>query len=355
VTGLSFAGATWYDDMAVTVRFSLAGVIDAIKGADFYQKNTTVRYIANTPYHFRAVVNVPARVYSVYVTPKNGSEVLLASNYEFRVQSSAISSSLSYLNVYDSRHTVCNFSVVPQVNQISISVFPSTITIQPGASQLFTSQVLGVVDPGVTWSTTGGAVSASGLYIAPNTPGVYQVRATSVADPSKIATATVTVPGSAPIPGVQMQLSPMARSVVANATVQFVANVPGGTNTAVTWSASGGTINGAGLYIAPAAPGTYIVTATSNADATISASTNITVVGAYLSWSAVSGDVASYRIYRALQAQGPFLPIATVPSSQLNYLDTNLVANSSHWYVATTVDSTGAESGYSNLAVGIAP
>ncbi|MBX3113070.1 MAG: hypothetical protein KF836_00745 [Fimbriimonadaceae bacterium] len=61
----------------------------------------------------------------------------------------------------------------------------------------------------------------------------------------------------------------------------FVATIVGSANTAVTWSVDGGaskgSINAAGLYTAPATPGTYTVRATSVADPTISRTATVTV------------------------------------------------------------------------------
>lgn len=64
-------------------------------------------------------------------------------------------------------------------------------------TQQFTATVVGAVNTNVTWSVEegvdGGIISSSGFYTAPTTPGTYHIVATSVADPSKTATAVVTV------------------------------------------------------------------------------------------------------------------------------------------------------------------
>lgn len=82
-------------------------------------------------------------------------------------------------------------SVVPNV-----SVSPTSKTLTLNGTQLFTATVVGTGNTAVTWSVqegTGGSVTAGGLYTAPNHKGVYHVIATSVADPTRKATATVTV------------------------------------------------------------------------------------------------------------------------------------------------------------------
>jgi Domain of unknown function (DUF4082) len=88
---------------------------------------------------------------------------------------------------------------------VSVTVSPGSVTLLQGARQQFTASVLGTTNTGVTWSLASGAgsVSASGLYTAPATVASTQqavVRAASVADPSKFASATVTLQPPATVP-----------------------------------------------------------------------------------------------------------------------------------------------------------
>ena len=86
--------------------------------------------------------------------------------------------------------------------QISIQVLVG-VTVQPGASTLtlgntltLTAAVIGTANTGVTWSVqeaNGGSVSNTGVYTAPNRGGTFHVVAKSVVDPTRSATATVTV------------------------------------------------------------------------------------------------------------------------------------------------------------------
>lgn len=89
-----------------------------------------------------------------------------------------------------------NFTVVV----LSVAVSPPTALLLAGTSQQFTASVgssgvaiPGGVDTGVTWSCNGGSISASGNYVAPGAAGVFNVVATSAADPRRSAQATVTV------------------------------------------------------------------------------------------------------------------------------------------------------------------
>ncbi|MGA9208607.1 MAG: DUF4082 domain-containing protein [Terriglobales bacterium] len=319
---------------------------------------------------------------------------------------------------------------------VSVTVAPVLVSLPAGGTQQFTATVTGTSNSAVTWSATGGSVSASGLYTASSTAGAYTVTATSVADTTESGSATVnvgtpgiltaslwpsnTVPGtvdsgdgSAVELGVQftsstagaitgvkfyksanntgthvgnlwtssgtllasatftnetasgwqtvtfaqpvaiqanttyvasyytgaghysddsgyfataysapplqalasggvyvyssnsafptqgwnasnywvdvilqyavapttvaVAITPTSALLTAGGTQQFTATLTGTSNTAVTWSASGGSISSGGLYTAPASAGTYTVTATSAADITESASATVTV------------------------------------------------------------------------------
>src|SRR5580658_2037873 len=76
---------------------------------------------------------------------------------------------------------------------------------------------------------------------------------------------------------VTVSISPVSATVLTGGTQQFTATVTGSRNTAVTWSATGGTISSSGLYTAPATTGAYTVTAASEDNGTNSASATVTV------------------------------------------------------------------------------
>lgn len=81
--------------------------------------------------------------------------------------------------------------------QVAVSVSPTTATINTGATQQFSATVTGTTNTSVTWTASAGTVSTSGLYTAPATVGTYTVTATSQADGTKKASATVNVTSSA--------------------------------------------------------------------------------------------------------------------------------------------------------------
>lgn len=87
-------------------------------------------------------------------------------------------------------------NVVVTANPVGISVTPPTATVSVGKTASFGATVTNTTNTAITWQVVeagGGSVNASGVYTAPATPGTYHLTATSVADTSKSATATITV------------------------------------------------------------------------------------------------------------------------------------------------------------------
>ena len=78
-------------------------------------------------------------------------------------------------------------------SSVSVAIVPLTATVPEGGSLSFLATVKGVADTTVRWSVTGGSITSSGVYTAPNTVGIYSVVATSVADAKAFASAVVTV------------------------------------------------------------------------------------------------------------------------------------------------------------------
>ncbi|HEY7855530.1 MAG TPA: hypothetical protein VIC32_03730 [Terriglobales bacterium] len=177
---------------------------------------------------------------------------------------------------------------------IAVSVAPATATVATGGSQTFTATVTGTTNLAVTWAVNGtaggnatlGTIDKNGVYTAPATipsPAVVTVSATSAADPTKSATAAVTI--TAPVGVV---VAPAKATLGASQTQQFSAQVTNASNTAVTWSVNGtaggsakvGTVSATGLYTAPSLfPGLtqVTVTATSVQDTTASGSATVTL------------------------------------------------------------------------------
>jgi uncharacterized protein (DUF1800 family) len=91
---------------------------------------------------------------------------------------------------------------------ITIQIAPGSASLHPGGTQAFSAAVTGTANSAVTWSvntpgggsTTLGFISSQGTYSAPAgvpNPNTITVTATSVADPTKSSSATVTLLNSA--------------------------------------------------------------------------------------------------------------------------------------------------------------
>ena len=185
---------------------------------------------------------------------------------------------------------------------VTVTVAPSGTTVVVGQMQPFTATVSGTTNHNVTWSVNGGAgngaISASGVYTAPATvptPATVTVVATSQADATKSGSATLTV--AANPSSVTVTVTPPSASVSNFRTQQFMANVTGNANTAVTWEVNDvaggsqklGFISTSGLYVAPSGTPTksdgqgdtitttVTVKAVSQADSTGSGTASVTV------------------------------------------------------------------------------
>jgi Immunoglobulin I-set domain len=181
---------------------------------------------------------------------------------------------------------------------VLLSISPTSASVPAASTDSFTATVTGTSITAVSWSLNGagcsgsscGTVASSSLaavYTAPRvapSPASVNVVATSMADPSKTASATVTI-----MSVVVVTVTPASTSLVTGTTQPFNASVVGTPNTAVTWTVQGtgcsgaacGTINGAGLYTAPStipSPAGVTVTAASSADPSKRSSSSVTIV-----------------------------------------------------------------------------
>jgi Bacterial Ig domain/Abnormal spindle-like microcephaly-assoc'd, ASPM-SPD-2-Hydin/Bacterial Ig-like domain (group 2) len=177
-------------------------------------------------------------------------------------------------------------------------------------------------------------------------------------------------------PMVSVTVSPTSANLQSGLTQQFDATVTGSSNTAVTWTASGGTISVGGLFTALASAGTFTVTATSVADTTKSASATVTVTSgtpvvsvaisptaatlqtnatqqftatvtgatnSAVTWTATGGTISSTGLYTAPASAGAFTVTAT------SVADTSKSASAA----VSAVSGTGAINGWTSRIAGI--
>ena len=88
----------------------------------------------------------------------------------------------------------------PATPSVSVTISPATSGVVREGILSFSANVSGSSNENLTWSVkegaSGGAISNNGTYTAPATLGVFHIVATSQADSSKSATASVTVTAS---------------------------------------------------------------------------------------------------------------------------------------------------------------
>ncbi len=168
---------------------------------------------------------------------------------------------------------------------VTVTLDKPTAKVLPSGTTTFTAAVSNFkTDNTVNWtvSTGGGSVAPTNTpsgtattYTAPATPGLYTVTAASNESPTATASATVAVFDPAAL---TVTVAPTTTTLMAGASYTFAATVANAPDNTVTWSVStgGGSITSAGVYTAPATPGTYTITATSTW-ANVSGTATVTV------------------------------------------------------------------------------
>jgi fibronectin type 3 domain-containing protein len=73
-----------------------------------------------------------------------------------------------------------------------------------------------------------------------------------------------------------------------------------------------------------------------------------------LSWAA-SADAVGYNIYRSTTSGGPYTMINSSLDGTTAYTDSTVTSGTTYYYVATAVNSSSEESGYSNQATAVIP
>ena len=93
--------------------------------------------------------------------------------------------------------TAYSSATITLVPSINVTVSPATQALNNGQSTLFTATVGNAEDSSVTWGARLGSITPEGLYTAPSNTGsstlTDTITATSILDPTKSATAAVTV------------------------------------------------------------------------------------------------------------------------------------------------------------------
>ncbi|HTS31427.1 MAG TPA: Ig-like domain-containing protein, partial [Bryobacteraceae bacterium] len=208
-------------------------------------------------------------------------------------------------------------------------------SVQSGQSALLNWSVTGAttvsIAPGV------GTVTGTSTTVTPSSTTTYTLTAMNTGG-STFASTTVTVA----TPAISVIITPGSATVAPGGTQPFSATVTGTSNTGVTWTASGGTINANGLYTAGATTGSFTVTVTSVQDTSRSATAAVTIAApasgvtispltptiftggtlqftatvtglanANVNWTATGGSISTSGLYTAGNAAGTFTVTAT--------------------------------------------
>jgi uncharacterized protein YjdB len=173
---------------------------------------------------------------------------------------------------------------------VKLNVDSATITGLQKTLKL-TATVTGTTDTGVNWSSSDASVAtvASDGTVLSKASGTVTVRASSVADPSRSATARITVTS-----GIGITLTPTSTTIVAGTTKRFTATLTGTNSTGVVWSSSNpavATVTAAG-DVTGLAIGTTTITATAAYDLSVSATAAVLVSSAGVSVSVTPSTVS---------------------------------------------------------------
>ncbi len=145
------------------------------------------------------------------------------------------------------KQATATVNVTAAAPSVSVSVSPASGSANACQTLRFTATVANATDAGVTWSvqegTAGGTVATDGTYTAPPSAGTYHVVATSRADVTKRAVATVVVTEKV----LAVAVTPTSATVQAGGSTQFTATV---TTTCGAFS-SIRTITAAGVVLSP--------------------------------------------------------------------------------------------------------
>lgn len=130
--------------------------------------------------------------------------------------SSVIVTAKSAADTTKSASATISISALPAA--VSVSISPTTATLQAGQSKQFTASVTGTTNTGINWQVAGmnggnstvGTISSTGLYNAPATAfsGTATVTARSAYDSTKAANATVSVTAAPSSTGKNYYISP---------------------------------------------------------------------------------------------------------------------------------------------------
>jgi hypothetical protein len=293
VTGLSAAPAASYNDLAAAVRFNVAGMIDARNGGSFVAA-TAIPYTAGTAYHFTLDVNVGTHTYNASVM-LGSAQVTIGTNLAFRTQQASVSS-LGYLNGFTvtGSDTICN-----------------AVTTTSTAATLLLSSSVSSLNFGNVNVSASSAQNITMTNAGNSSVTIAQVMVAGAGFNSTGASGMTLAPGQTT--ALTSTFAPSA-SGAASGKITVSSNA--------TNSPSSISLSGMG------------VTATAHTVA--------------LSWAPAFTGVTRFRTYVSMVSGGPYVEMASVPSTTAAYTDSSVQSGRTYFYVVTAIDSSNNESLYSS-------
>lgn len=313
-------------------------------------------------------------------------------------------SSLTLLSTATNSPTTITLSgtgVQPQISIVPTSVAFGSVAVGSSNTQTMTIQNSGTASLSVTQATVNGqGFALSGLAlplsVAPGSSASFTLSftPTSATDFSGSLSLVSNAPGSPSTVGLsgtglaqtlQLSASPTLLSfgstTVGTSTSQVITISNTGnsgvsvsqiavsgtaysaTGVALPISLSAGQSMSLTVVFAPLTAGSFpgnlsVVSTATNSPLTIALSgSGVQAVShsVNLTWSSSSSGLAGYNIYRGTMSGGPYAKVNSTLVPTAAYADTTVQSGTTYYYVTTAVDSTGAESMYSNEATAVVP
>jgi Divergent InlB B-repeat domain/Right handed beta helix region len=151
VIGFSNKSPTGYGDLSCKIGFNNSGRIVASDGTS-YTSDQSIEYSAGQSFAFKMYVNIPAQVYTVWLTPEGGDEILLADGYTFHPSPGTINS-INYRSVKmafggqwggaDGMVEISGFNVVTGIdNETKSATVPSHISLRSSPNPFNPSTII---------------------------------------------------------------------------------------------------------------------------------------------------------------------------------------------------------------------
>ena len=321
-----------------------------------------------------------------YQWSKNGTAISGATSASYTTPATATSDSGSQFTVLVSNSAgnatsnaatlTVNTAAVPP----SITTQPASQTVTAGQTATFSVASSGTAPLTYQWRKNGTAISGatSSAYTTPVTTSAdsgsqFTVAVSNSNGTATSSAATLTVQASGQLTASTTNLNFGNITVGSSSLLSVTLTNKGASSVSisnVTLSGAGVSVGGvsSGLMIAagssallnvtfgPSASGTLngSVTVTSNAT---NPTLNISLIGsavqpvshsATLTLTPNSSNVVGYNVYRSSISNGPYAKLNSPLVTSATYVDSTVLANQTYYYVATSVDSAGDETLYSN-------